>query len=727
MRFFAIVLFSLSCLTMTAESETGDSLSSVKVAIDTATIELEQVTVAAQRPLVQVKADRTVYDVKNDEDAKTQMVIELLRKVPFVTVDGQNNIQVKGSSNFKVYKNGRPNQSFSKNPKEVLSSIPANMIKRIEVITEPGAKYDAEGLDGILNIVMDDELVVKGFSGSIGAGVGTTRQPYSSLWGTTQYGKLVTSAYFSVQRSSSRATENEEHAEYTYQNTGNRLMTDKAASNPGMMYAFGLDASYEADSLNLLTLSFSGFGYGVDVHQHSTDTMLGTDGETLYSYKREYLDGSDYQYFDLNGKIDYQHLTQRKGESLNLSYLLSTTTRKRNSDSQYDHIVNHPAYTRSLESSHNDYMEHTVQADWTRPLSEIHSMDFGAKYILRTNNSRSHQSQDGEEVTSSDFKHTTHVAAVYGEYRLTLDKLSLIGGLRYEWAYMDVKFEDGSASNFHKTIGDLVPSVTTNWRINDANSLKLSYSMRINRPGIYYLNPMAFSNPTSVSFGNPSLESANQHNIVLSYMLMKRNLYMNVSASTAFSHNQITPLQYVDNGLIYNTYDNVGKFLQMGIDAYLQWKITQKTTFMLNGNIRNSKYYCTDMHLSNRRWKLNFHSSLTQTLPWKLRVELTGGRSDGGATDMYTYSKGLFYYAMNVSRSFLKEDRMTVRFLAWNPFHKYDRYTDKTVNGDYRGASFRRMNGQLFSLHLSYRFGSLNTEVKKANKSIVNDDLVGRK
>lgn len=123
--------------------------------------ELGQVEVVAQKPLVKVDVDKIEYNIEDDPDSKTNSVIEMLRKVPLVTVDGEDNIQVNGSSSFKVHVNGKPNNMMSNNPKEVLKSMPANTIKYIEVITSPGAKYDAEGVGGILNIV----TVGSGFEG----------------------------------------------------------------------------------------------------------------------------------------------------------------------------------------------------------------------------------------------------------------------------------------------------------------------------------------------------------------------------------------------------------------------------------------------------------------------------------------------------------------------------------------------------------------------------------
>lgn len=107
---------------------------------------LKGVEIVAQKPLVKAEIDKVTYSMEDDPDSKTNSTHEMLRKVPFVTIDGEGNIQVNGSSNFVVHVNGKPNSLMSKNPKDVLKSLPANSVKSIEVITEPGAKYDADGI-----------------------------------------------------------------------------------------------------------------------------------------------------------------------------------------------------------------------------------------------------------------------------------------------------------------------------------------------------------------------------------------------------------------------------------------------------------------------------------------------------------------------------------------------------------------------------------------------------
>ena len=118
---------------------------------------LKGVEIVAQKPLVKMEVDKMSYNVAEDEDSKSNTVLDMLRKVPMVTVDGQDNITVNGSSSFKVYVDGMPNVMFSSNPSMVFKSMPATAVKSIEVMTNPGAKYDAEGAAGVLNIVMNKQ------------------------------------------------------------------------------------------------------------------------------------------------------------------------------------------------------------------------------------------------------------------------------------------------------------------------------------------------------------------------------------------------------------------------------------------------------------------------------------------------------------------------------------------------------------------------------------------
>lgn len=155
-----------------------------KILIAEATEMLKGVEVVAQKPLVKAEIDKVTYSIEDDPDSKTNTTLEMLRKVPLVTVDGEDKIQVNGSSKFKVHVNGKPNNMMSNNPTEVLRSMPANSIKSIEVITEPGAKYDAEGVAGILNIITIG-AGMEGYTVTLNGGASNMRV-YGGGYGTVQ-------------------------------------------------------------------------------------------------------------------------------------------------------------------------------------------------------------------------------------------------------------------------------------------------------------------------------------------------------------------------------------------------------------------------------------------------------------------------------------------------------------------------------------------------------------
>lgn len=723
MKHISLLFLSLLVLPCAAQSEKGDSLSLSD------SIDIGEITVTAQRPLVKQEVDRVSYDVKHDDDAKAATLIEMLKKVPFVTVDAQQNIMVKGSSNFKIYKNGRPDPSFSSNAKEIFQSIPASAVKRIEVITEPGAKYDAEGLDGILNIVMDDEARLVGFVGNANVGLSIMGHHNASMWGTMQIGKFMMSAHVYGQLQSRNGTMSHNESEMHYLESGNVYRDSQDGYNKGGQAGGSLEASYELDSLNLITGSLNAWYYNINIDYDNLSGMYDATGQTLYSYRSRSLDGSRQKYLDLDGHLDYQHLTSRKGESLNLSYLISTTRTNNRMLYDYFDIVNQPGYTYMERHSRNHFTEHTFQLDWTRPLWENHTLDMGAKYILRRNNSDSGQEFDNGQSMMSDFLHTTSVAALYAQYKLKAGPVSLMGGFRYEYSYLSATFKDGSAEDFHRNLSDWVPSLMASWRINDSHTLKLNYSMRINRPGISYLNPARFVTTTNISQGNPDLESSNQHNLTLGYSLLTPKLTMNWNLSANLSNDLITQYNYVRDNIIYDSYGNVGKYRRLGLNCYVQWKPFEKTTWMLNGWLSYVERENESQQIRNTGWQPGFYTQLSQQLPWKLKLTMSLNKQGNYLNGLYGYSDGgPWNYAIQLQRTFLKDDRLTIRAYVYNPFGgKYEYYNSYTTKGDYTGWNSYRGYARTAGISVSIRIGSLDVSVKKTNKTVENDDLEGRK
>ena len=239
-------------------------------------------------------------------------------------------------------------------------------------------------------------------------------------------------------------------------------------------------------------------------------------------------------WFSIEGGIDYQRLFKVKERMLTFSYRISTDPENTDSYTDYDDMTATAGwedYLRRLENQHNDghqnTTEHTFQVDFTTPFDSIHTLEAGAKYILRDNSSENDRytmaAMDGggyefDEDHSSHYKHRNDILAAYLGYGIKWKRLSGRLGLRYEHTIQDVKYLLGRGDDFRKDFDDIVPSTSIGYRLTNTQNLRLGYNMRIYRPGIWYLNPyLNDADPTSISQGNPNLVSEKTHSFSLGY------------------------------------------------------------------------------------------------------------------------------------------------------------------------------------------------------------------
>lgn len=689
--------------------------------------ELEGIVVKAQKQLVKQEIDRIAYDVQGDEESKTQTVMDMLRKVPMVTVDGQDNILVKGNSNYKIYKNGHLDPSLTKNAKEVLKSMPASMVKRIEVITDPGAREDAEGVDAILNIVMVDGSKMQGITGVMSATYTSLNHPnfYSSLTG--QMGKLLMSVDYGYGGMSERETESITETDRTYLDTGNRMLLHSNGTNPGGIHYTNLNASYDVDSLNLISASFGGYFYKLDVKGDNWTTLYSPSNQALYSFSNHYwMPGYSHQSW--NGRLDYEHKTRRKGERFTFSYMLALTRQHTDQENIYSELDNAPfSYTGSLQTERERFTEHTLQADWLRPLGKGHQLEMGTKYIDRNNNSHNSQNFYGTNLlTNDEFLHTTRVLAGYADYIFNSEKWSARAGLRYEFSFMRGTYPDGKSETFDKHLGDWVPQASLKYQLTDAQSLKLSYTTSINRPGISYLNPAVVTSPSIVQQGNPQLTSSHAQSISLIYSYILPQLTLQIAPAYNFCSGGISSVQTAKDDVRYYTYDNVQRYRRFSIEQYVQWKPFDGTTLVVNNNLRYMHNENPNLGYRTFGWSDNYYVNLSQNLPWKMKLNLSVyGKIGHSPSGIYYMQHSYYDYYASLQRSFLKEDRLTVRLGANTPFDKYLPSKAETVNGDYRDYQESWNRGRSFTLSITWRFGSLKSSVKKTEHSIENDDVVG--
>lgn len=698
---------------------------------------LEEVTVTAIRPVVTKEIDRIGYDVQADEESKTSTLEEMLRKVPLVSVDSDGQISVKGSSDFKIYKNGRPNNSFTNNAKDIFKAIPASMIKKIEVITDPGAREDAEGVGAILNIVTLENTSVKGVMGNVSLNYNSRNNiPTPNFWGSSQIDKVTLSLYAGASQWPWRSSKSRNESTQEYYDSGNTLKSQSLSSSKGLGSWFGLDGSYELDSLNLLTMEFGGYVHNMKWRSEGSQQMFSKSGDILYSYNSNAF-YSPSRYLDINGGFNYQRLTRRKGERFTLSYQISTSNQSQNSLTEYSDQFNMPvSYDGIISSTKLNFIEHTFQADWSRLYGEIHTLDLGLKYINRNNHSKTQQNYLGYlELPLLDFKHITHVAAAYADYRVRLNRFNLRGGLRYEFSRLAARYadQDPDHQNFASNLSDLVPNAAVSYNINDSNTLKISYATRINRPGIAYLNPQVAETPTTVSKGNPDLGSARNQSISLNYNFIGQKFNMDFSAGYSFTDNDIISVQYILDDILYSDYANAGKNKRVNFGLFAQWTAGKKTTLMINGNASYNHYKNPSYNITNGGWNETFFFRLQQKLPWDITGSAQCFFHNGNVNGLYGSMKmiGLakIGYGISLQKSFLKENRLTIRVSTWNPFFpSQTKYVSQSANLPYNSTSTTwNLYNRMFQFSISYRFGSLNAQVKKTVKSISNDDLTGGK
>jgi len=725
-----MLLLAVCYLNMMAQERVTTQSDSLTVPRDSVAWnkELGDVTVVAQRQLIKQKIDRIGYEVQADQESKTKTVLDMLRKVPMVAVDGQDNITVKGNSNFRVYRNGHLDPNLTKNAKTVFKSMPASMVKRIEVITDPGAREDAEGVDAILNIVMMDGSKMKGMMGVVNAFYNTLRHPnlYASITG--QAGKLLVSADGGYGGMSRKETENRNDVERIFVKTGDVLRTHYDGTSPGHVVFADINASYDIDTLNLLSASFGGYFYKLNVEGDGSAGMWASNSRTpLYSYDHHnWMPG--YSHHSWNGRLDYQHKTRRKGEQFTLSYMLALTRQHTDDETTYSNMQQVPfRYSGYLQTTRERFTEHTLQADWLRPLGHGHQLEVGMKYIDRSNNSSNTQEFYGlSGLSTTDFDHVTRVLAGYADYIYQREKWSARAGLRYEYSYMKGAYPDGKNKDFSHHLSDWVPQASVKLQLTEAQSLKLNYTTSINRPGISYLNPAVVVSPTVVQQGNARLKSSHSQTLSLIYMYVGRLLTLQLAPSWQFTNGGIASVESAQGNVRYLTYDNIQRYHRAGFEQYVQWRPFSSTTLVVNNNMRYEHHKNPNLGYSNNGWSDNFYFDLSQQLPWKLRFSLGGyGQIGRRPTNVYSVQHSWYGWYTNLQRSFLKEDRLTVRIGANDLFRRERSFVTASVNGDFLDHTTSYNPVRQLNFSLTYRFGSLKAQVKKVDHSIENDDIVG--
>jgi ferric enterobactin receptor len=692
------------------------------------TSQLKSVTVTADRPLVKQEIDRIAYNVQADPENKVNSVLEMMRKVPMLSVDGDDNIQLQGNSNYRILINGKPSGMMERNPKDILKSMPASSIERIEVITTPPAKYDGEGLAGIINIITYKK-VDNGTNGSInmnqrfpvgGPGIGGNFTVKSGKFGVaTNAGGSLSSAPL-LNNSISRST---------IGNTPTNLWQTGARENSGKYGYAGVELSFEIDSLNLLSGQFN---YNASSNESANNQFSSlTNGSTLLQ-RYQLTNGLNGNGDGVDAAFNYQlGFKKDKNRLLTLSYRYYEFS---NSQFNQVNIFDKLAYDVPNYKQENigGTTEQTVQLDYMHPFKKI-NIEAGLKAIFRDNNSDFQflsANSSGifvvDPLRTNIFNNSQNVYAFYNTYQFNLKDWGFKAGIRAEQTEITANFV-GLSTSLNNNSFNLTPSISVMRKFKNMISLNFGFTARIQRPGIYQLNPFVDrSNPNFESSGNPDLAPTVGNNFEINYSSFKK-LSLNINARAMFFEKLIMPTVTTDptTNITRSSFGNTGSGSLIGLGVNANYPITTKLRASLNvmGNYGIVQGIVNGAAIKNkglmRRAFASVSYKASKTLQGTATVNYNGpnlslqGTTNSFVSSSFSVSKDLF------------NNKLAFSFAANNVFNKYREAINYTNGPNFIQESYNQNYQRNFTGSVNYRFGKLKESIKKNKKGISNNDVGG--
>ena len=687
-------------------------------------------SITAMRPLVKMEVDKMTYNVEDDVDAKTSTVLDMLRKVPMVTVDGQDNITVNGSSSFQVYVDGKPNRMMSQNASSIFKVMPASSVKNIEVVTNPGVKYDAEGVGGVLNITTNREAtggqsVADGFYGTV-MGMASNRGFGGGLNASMQKGKFAMSLNANVMNNSMSGTETD--MERTQEN-GFSTVTHTTSDMKMPMAMVNGSASYEIDTLNLVSATLGVMHFGMRNESGITNTIFSAPGMAGFAYSGTM--SSENNRSNISAGADYQHLwADVPGRSFILSYQFNGAPGVNNTVNTFD-AVSYSGFDLTDRKSlgKTGSFDHTIQTDFTTPLSDKINISTGAKYTNRHNSSdQTDYLWNGTSFVENPLSSLTYdfynrIGAAYTELEGKFGNFGVKAGARYEYTWQNYS-SSASDRTFSVNYGNLVPTASLQWSPTQTQNIGISYNMRISRPGISYLNPYVdTSDPTALSYGNPELQTEIGHNISLVYNYYSPKVMVNATLRHSFTPNGISAYSfYDDDNLLNTTYDNIVSNRNTGLNGFVMLNPGNKTRIILNGGLGYADIASETLGQRNSGWNYNVMAGVQQTLSADFRLS-ANVISMGKRITLQGWSTGMSMGTLGVTKSFL-EDRLSLSLNGILPLRKGFRMVMENYTTGNGFTSHTSTSIPMGAVHfqVSWTFGKQgNYNAKRVRRGIEND------
>jgi ferric enterobactin receptor len=681
---------------------------------------LKEVVIKANTPVAKQDIDRITYNIQADPESKSSNILNMMRKVPLLSVDGDNTVRLRGNTNYRIFINGKPSTILDKNPQEVLRNMSASGIDKVEVITIIPTKYEAEALDGIINIITTKKIS-DGYSGNVnashrflagGPGAGGTFTFKEGKFGVSGFmgGSLFDSP--PITNSSKR-----------YTTTTTLLQTTGVKSNSRNGY-FGSDLSYEADSLNLITGQFNIGGNHNDIS---------SDLHSLFNYPTQSyrLVGSNtVTTANFDASLNYQiGFRKNKSQLLTFSYRILKTNNNRLGNFDVADAVSYP-YPDYQQRNNEKSLEQSFQIDYSHPFKKF-TLEAGVKGIKRNNKSNflydtlsTDQISAIDESLSNKFNNIQDIIGLYNSYQYKLNNWNFKAGVRLEHATINADFISTN-TQIKRVFFDYIPSVSIQKKLKNNTSFILAYSRKIRRPQIQHLNPFVDrSNPSFESGGNPNLRPASSNSFELSYSSFKK-LSLNVRMNYDFNSNIVLPTVLYDaiNNISRSTLQNSGHLSMIGANVYVSYPITPK--WNLSSNL-TTIYGQVDGLINNvliKNQRLMYYFSASSSYRFNKGWSMTGSVNlNGTDINLQGVENSAFRgCGFSVSKELIK-NKFYFTAEASNPFSKYFNNTNTVNATTFYQENTRQRYLRSYAISLNYRFGGLKSNLKKNQKGIANDD-----
>jgi len=643
---------------------------------------LDEVVVRAETTQVDIRLDKKIYNIGKDLTTQGATISDALSNVPSVTVDVEGAISLRGNENVRILINGKPSAMAGFGDTDVFQQLPADAIERVEVITSPSARYDAEGTAGILNIILRKEKTL-GLNGSVSANLGyptnssisanvNLRTDKFNIFNTTgvYYRKSPGNAFFDNRYYGDSLSVDRSIEDRDYDRRRQGINT-----NLGMQYFLNENSS-------LTGSVFMRFGNDKDISENNTSRFLNNNviNRTTRTEIEKEKDES-YQY-----ALNYENKFNDEGHKLTADFQYSYD----NEDKPTSIIENFNFTTQSLQSEERVFEnekqnEFLIQADYVLPIGDA-QFEAGYRgnfekeitdYTLENLNLNTNQFEIDSLLTNK-FTYHENVNALYTQYGNKLGKFSFLLGLRLEQTQLkgeiDSEFANQSALeeelgtdvdvNFDKNYLGLFPTVNLIYELGEEENISLGYNRRINRPRGWYINPFpSRSSRTNIFQGNPDLDPAYSDAFDIGYL--KQWDKLTLTSSIYYQHEtesferiqEDTGNTTVDGESIIRSIPiNLATNDRFGGEFGIIYNPEKWLRFNGSFNIFNSQtegnFNGVDYGTNNTSWFARFSSKIT--LPASIEWQTTGFYR-GPNRNATTESEGIFSMNLAFSKDLIKD------------------------------------------------------------------------